>query len=71
MLNARHPARFIASVQKVIRRDCELNFGAVAYAAMTPMTHDHVELHLNYSLRSFCIYYSRLIDGCQVKYSLT
>jgi len=70
MLHARHPLCPVTRFEQIVRRDCELDFSAVTHSAMTSVTHDHVELHLNYSLRSFCIYYSRLVGGCQVKFLL-
>ena len=45
MLNARHPARNVARFKEIVCRDCELDLSAVAYAAMTPVAHNHVELH--------------------------
>jgi len=71
MLNARHPLSFIARFKQIRRANCELDFSAVTVSTMTTMAYYHIELHLNCSLRSFCIYYSRLVGGCQVKYSLT
>ena len=70
MLNARHPLGFVTRFKQIVRADCELNFSAVTVTAMTSMTHYHIELHLNCSLRSFCIYYNRLVSGCQVKIML-
>jgi hypothetical protein len=48
MFYARHPARFIASVKKVIRANCEFYFAAVTITAMTSVAHYHVELHFNF-----------------------
>ena len=45
MLYARHPTRLVHRFKQIFRANCELDFSAVAYAAMTPVTHDHVELH--------------------------
>ena len=70
MFYAWHPTRLVARFKQIRRTDRELNFRAVTVPAMTPMTHYHIELHLNCSLRSFCIYYNRLVNGCQVKYFL-
>jgi len=70
MLDARHPLRLVARFKQIVRRDCKLDFSAVAYAAMSSVAHYHIELHFNCSLRSFCIYYNRLVDSCQVKFVL-
>lgn len=67
MLDAGHPACNVASFNQIVCRDCKFDFSAVTNPAMPSVTHNHVKLHFNYPFRSFCIYYNRLVDDCQVK----